>query len=550
MSNQAEDRQSTLEPPPIGLADASVFIGVTTMPMHRQREFLAGMRRFFENYRRGTARHLRDGKGGAGRRKFLRYFYRPTLYTLLGSFDMAVLALMEDYEFGVQSFNPFDPMWLSNADRFGKLSPQKRKRLRNLEPTDFAHRIILGPRQTWQGASEMPRRASMLFQGWSRRAAGGTEFVPRHPLLGICQVEVNTGLLVGGGATFLDALVKAIRSEFREFRKKKRYENTELMILGGYSWHELTLLVFSDSYEYIGDFIRGIRGLRLMDVGAALCRKRVRRNPEEPDSYEKAWDALLNQGNLYGLLRMPDRNPPPPSSLHKWLTDPSLLKRFSRSNALPSDTLVGLIERPAGRQWKASARRCSSVLPFGTHVLFNTTTTMGFWAGFLDSALTKGNAEQGMNAVMYGRHHPLCLDDKKRQFYFVRRWNTKAGHEYPVLRKLTKDQDIAVAPGRADFYWPCKPRVRLGFLRQTSHEVVESMIDGYLKLGPQTLCQKVQPCSGEAAEPCGGAVTVSSTLAFRPGDMGEGQIPDSHLSAHTLRKSMVCGGAITTCSMQ
>ena len=544
MSNQEQDRQSTTEPPPIGLADASVFIGVTTMPMHQQAEFLARMRRFFENYRKGTASHLVARKGSSKGEEFRRCFYNPTLYVLLGTFDLAVLSLMEDYEFGAQTFNPFDPMWLRNEDRFGRLDPGKLNRLRSLEPMDFAHRLILGPRPSWQEKSEMPGLAGKSFLGWSRQAEGGSEFVPRQPLLGICQVEVNTGLLVGGGATFLDALVKAIRSEFRVFREGKEHKETELMILEGYSWHELTLLVFADSFQHIGDFIRQIRELRLIDVGAALCRKRDRRSPEEPDSYAREWRALLSQSNLYGLLRMPTKNPPPPPRLQEWLTNPDLITRFSRRRTLPNKTLAHLIRNPRGNRWIVSAKKCSRVRPFGTHVLFNTTTALGFWAGFLDSTLARGTAKSGIRAVAHRKHHPspVCANDK--QFYFIRRWNTKAGHERSVLEKLNGDEDIAVSPGRADFYYPCDPDEKLGFMKHSSAAVVEKMMEGYLSLRPRPRRQKVQPCFGGTAEPCGGAMSVNSTIAFKPDACGESRISRSHLSAYYLRKGMACSADV------
>ncbi len=553
MKEQSISGQPNPEPLRSRAADASIFIGMTSMPLGKEPEFLLRIGRMFSRYRDDATRLMTDQQPYRG--QFEKYFYKPVPYVLLGTFDLAALALMDDFEFGVQTFTPVHPL-------MGGTEEDK-------EYVDFDHRVLLGP--GFRGEKDMLTLAQETFLGEKRPCAAGTEdgFVPRQPLIGICQVEVNTSFLVGGGADYLRALSKAINSEFADWRTSENDTSTRLIITGSYAWHELTLLVFSNSFRRIIDFIARVRRMKLIDLGVALCRRWQGQNGSSK-SYADEWTALLDHGNVYGLHDRARQWQLPVTRLRDWFENPEMVK-LSQDAELTED-MKSFLRGPDGTDsTKLSA--CRGVPPFGTHVFFNTTTNVGFWAGFLNKALTDEKIAQALaepdkscssiaeTAIeeVVGRCADLALDkddskddeEKKERLFLVRRWSAKAGHKASAAAGVcgkNKVERLVVATGRADFFYPCEPpdgTEHLTFEARSSWDIVAVTIEDFVNLRRWSKQVGQPQClgwCGQKGEQSAGALAANSTvaMAWKPAN-DEETIPLGHCSADDIRKEFACG---------
>ncbi len=563
MKEQSISGQPNPEPLRSRAADASIFIGMTSMPLGKEPEFLDKMMKFFDNYRNRAAEVIQSAD------KFSEKFYRPVAYVLLGSFDLAILALTDDFEFGVQTFNPFDPMWPDGAlcDTEGPKNGKQIKELHDAPLVDFDHRVLLGP--GFRGKKDMLTLAQETFLGEKRPCAAGTEdgFVPRQPLIGICQVEVNTSFLVGGGADYLRALSKAINSEFANWKTSKEDSSSQLIITGSYTWHELTLLVFSNSFRRIIDFIARVRRMQLIDLGVALCRT-WKDQKGSSKCYADEWTALLEHGNVYGLHDAARQGQVPVARLRDWFENPEMAKPYQ--GAALSDAMKSFLLSPDGKDsTKLSA--CRGVPPFGTHIFFNTTTNVGFWAGFLKKALTDEKITQALaqpdetcssiaeTAIqeVVASCSDLVLDKndgndgKKEGLFLVRRWSAKAGHKASAAAGVcgkNKVERLVVATGRADFFYPCEPpdgTEHLTFEARSSWDIVAVTIEDFVNLRRWSKQVGQPQClgwCGQKGEQSAGALAANSTvaMAWKPAN-DEETIPLGHCSADDIRKEFACG---------
>lgn len=214
---------------------------------------------------------------------------------------------------------------------------------------------------------------------------------------------------MGGGGDFLRSLVKAIRSEFDHCRLDK----TELIILESYSWHELTLLYFSDSFLKIIRAIARLRRMRLIDLAIALCRQRERQNGTT-SQYSDEWQNLLKLGNLYGLLG-DDSEKMTPARLEEWLdwfTEKPAVK--SCREKLPCFTQSRYVREPVTEDAQQTAA-AAQLVPFGTHVIFNTTPRWGFGQGFWRRHLRAGTGMAVRRLKVYLRAQVMAPLQPRRE---------------------------------------------------------------------------------------------------------------------------------------
>jgi hypothetical protein len=490
------------------LADASVFLGTTSMPLGQARKFVPAMKEFFENYRNRTAGMM---PRGPSRSEFIKCFYRPTPYFLFGAFDLAFLALIEDFEFPVQTFNSFDPGW-----------PKKRK----MQP--FAHRVTIGPCPSWDdgsfGEGEPAESAIVTLAKNTFLCSGRPGSRPKMPLLGICRLEVNNSFLIGGGSNYLRSLVKAIRSCFDEHYRDKRDKNMHVIILESFSWHELTVLIFSNSYAKILDFVMSLREMTLLDVGYYLCRQQFRLlrdgsltpGPERTAHCRAEWQELLRLGDLYSLDPRPRG-----TSARPFAAD----LRCPRRSDLKKEQLHFLLNVEAGSG--EMFERCREIPPFGTHVLFNSTTSLGYDINLLLDVLNGRKIAQAMDQAN--------VDRRDAQLHLVRHWLTKAGHLGTAVCMLDPKRTRAfkLTSGRSDFVFPCTNGASLGFERQSSRQLLSSLLDSELAV------KRWQTANPHHPETTGGLLAAQSTVAFDR-EAESGDPPDGHCSADHLRTAFAC----------
>jgi len=511
---------------------------------------MQSMRGFFQNYHQYLNERFVAGRGGKKPRQLDAQFYDPRAYVLLSNFDLAFISLIEGYEFPVQRFRPFDPLW-----------PRGRNTRRTDDrPTSefrsFPHRTIVGPGPVWGKRTDIVKKANETF------------LLPRPkrpPLIGICQIKLNNSLLLGAGGTFLRCMSKAILSRWHaRFRssesKEYRYTRpgqTRIIILESYAWHEFTLLIFSDSFNKIRDLVKIIQGMTLLDVGYYLARWARRGNkPDREKSHLREWRAMILSGDLYGLGR--DSNSRKPILLRERRIKTAHLSELRDFRELSKLGPTGYLE-------SAIRAELLQYPPFGTHVIFNTTTTMGFDAELMEdalktAALTGRLAEEEIRNLL----EKSKIDDsskKRDQLVLFRNWAAKAGHQAAALQMGDDGGDPGIdfvdVAGRFDYTQHCdwNERSGLAFKGMTSRQVVHTMLTDFVaahlhrdsiearRLADRNWRERdiVTGSGGELSEKVAGRRSVQSALGFMPGPrmlrhIGEVPHLPGHVTANSFRK--------------
>jgi len=537
--------------------------------------FLDEMERFLANYRNGVADHLKAED--ADMEAYKDHMYKPGMYWLFGPFDLAVLSLIDDYEIACQTFHPLHPDYPAPKNERGQEDKSRPQR-------HFAHRVIVGPCPRWsegeiaegaQGYKSDPYKRKLVElagKTFLREANkdGKTEPQPM-PLIAICRLEVNNSLLIGGGGNLLRCLVKAVEAAFDEFRKKDGRE-AHIIILEGYSWHELTLLVFGRSFRALDHFVDRIRRTTLLDVGELLYS-----TARKDWSYREEWGELLKLSNLY-LVPGSER----PLTLMEW-KDKRIESEISRAGPdLTPDqvqdqakAMKDYIENPDPAHAGAATGlrdQCLDIRPFGTHVFFNTTTALGFTANLLKTALEKLNShadelktatqevartivEQVITDVLDppepagpNKTQPWPdIDDTEedRTMTLIRRWSMKAGHDVTGVQAVNgvPTEEFLLSSGRMDVVYPCELPGRATVFGNTSSrgavaEVLKQTLN--TRVAQLKLRQEELDDNGEPKEPAAGLLTAQSTLGWQPDEEQKKHVatrtPLGHSSANKVRR--------------
>jgi len=451
------------------------------------------MDEFFKNYREKISNHLLPQE----RDEFKRLFYRPVPYVLLSSFDLAVLALVDDFEFPVQKFHPFDPLWPKDAEFRG-----------------FPHRTTIGPAITWRNPDHIAEIFSDTFL--LRR--------PPPPLIGICQVEVNSSLLIGAGGNFLRCMSKSFKSCFdRMWAAHRISDETRLIILESYAWHEFTLLVLSNSFVSIRDLLREIRRMTLVDVGYYLAQEP---NPSRRESNLAEWRELLSRADVYGLMKRSTR-PCPRDEPHDF---EELFTLQLQQYTIARRELMG---SPSGLSE-----------PFGSHAIFNTTTLLGYSADLLVDMLHGKSTPEGITGAANIIGKPADVDKQRgRGTYLIRNWTAKAGHLSAATEALKAHGGYVDTAGRGDFCYPCRAGDSLQFNMMSSREVVEDILRTTALLkkrrdaveNVRKMADSTEQQVGRLSEPVAGIISTQTTLAFAPeDDVRSGSA--GHASANDIRQ--------------
>jgi len=224
------------------LDNSSIFIGLISSPFSFELEFYENEfeKGLFEGYRNGLKRYFSEDDSKS--KEFERYFYKPVPYFLFGKFDLGILSLVDDYEFSIRTFHPFDPLMQKNIEKNYR--------------EDFAYQLIIGPSPKFAENDNLVKLFNkIIFNNKS------------YPLIGICQIKINSSFLIGCGSDFLRCFIKTIKIIYKDKFKDKPID---IIILESYSWHEITLLITSNAYSKITDLVLLIREMTFGDMKKIL----------------------------------------------------------------------------------------------------------------------------------------------------------------------------------------------------------------------------------------------------------------------------------------
>lgn len=222
------------------MGDAGISVFLLSLPFGKEVEFYRTELRdgAFAKYKKAVMDRL-QGRS-ASRDEFADVFYEPRAYYLFGRFDLAVLSLVDDFEFSSRTFHPFDPMMAHTYEGSGR-KPYFQ---------NFLHKVITGPTPSFGAANDLVPLARRVFLDRTK------------PLFGIMLLKINNSLLIGCGGDMLRATVRQIRLAAKPYRAM----GLDVVILESYSWHEVTVLMFAASYHAMKEFTSAIKDVQLKDL--------------------------------------------------------------------------------------------------------------------------------------------------------------------------------------------------------------------------------------------------------------------------------------------
>lgn len=257
-----------------------IFLGLLTMPFGQEKDFIKyEIENLFEQYKENVQNNLNQSV--SKNTEFSRYLYRPRPYCLFGSFDLAVISLVDDFGLATRHFHPFSPL-VSD-----KLKKDKEEEKTNYQPSNYTFHIISGLapdlRYIDSKESKLLERARQTFLNNKTKD---------YPFIGITSLKVNNALLVGGGGDTIDIILQEVQAVLSEAELK---DNATLnyCISHSLSWHELTIVFFSNSFEVIAEQVFALRKLTLKDAKPRESHSEARK---------KIYDDCKRNSLLYHFL--------------------------------------------------------------------------------------------------------------------------------------------------------------------------------------------------------------------------------------------------------
>lgn len=186
----------------------------------------------FESYKNNIAN--RFGKDQKEEYKKLAVF-KPIGYHLFGSYNLAVLSLIDGYAFGNRVFHPGHENLNENTNNY-RYQVLTGVGCKINEKEDYLH-----------------RKAELTFLKTSER----------YPYIGITRLKLNNSLLIGSGMN----LMQAIRMQLEVILGDKSFENNiEAFTIDTFGSSEIVLVSFADSLMKLHRLIAKIKSWQIKDI--------------------------------------------------------------------------------------------------------------------------------------------------------------------------------------------------------------------------------------------------------------------------------------------
>lgn len=182
-------------------------------------------------------------------------YYSPKIFNIFGDYDLAIISLIDDFDFALRTFTPFNPDFVD---------PDKK----DDTGSAFEHQILL---------------TSIVRSSLDKNVTNNQSNPLDHfwkPLLVITKIKLSSYFLMELGAQFIENVVDIIEIELSNIKEEKNW-----FVLRSYSWHELTIVCTAHEYEPILDVIKKIRGYSFSDL---IGKKIV--DPSSRDEVKKIYE--------------------------------------------------------------------------------------------------------------------------------------------------------------------------------------------------------------------------------------------------------------------
>ena len=238
-----------------GNEDCSVFVGLTSMPLGQERQFIKEeFTVLFNNFKKGLVKHSSASKREYSKgqcAEFKKFMYRPSFYILQGDYDLACISLIEEFTLGNQVFHPYNKHLVDN----------KKEQSSNNHYYNF--QVLTGLSSRFLGNKEtLLPTYNRLFPSTKGRL--------NARFIGICRLKLNNTLLISNGLLYKQIVLESIHEFFKKIKEKKKWD-VDFISFDSFSCHELTLIITSDIGFYpISEIIVMIREWNLDETLALL----------------------------------------------------------------------------------------------------------------------------------------------------------------------------------------------------------------------------------------------------------------------------------------
>lgn len=235
--------------------DCSLFIGMTSLPLGKEKEFISKefVEGLFPNYRKSLQKYssikFHEGIELHGASLELREdLYKPKVYALFGEFDLAILALMDDFTLSSRIFHPYNG--------YLRLEGKNNKKEKGF---NYRYQVINGivPKTATNGDEELTD--SSLVDEFRDIY----DFDSDHSLISITSFKINNGILIGNGQKVIELVIDFIRAVIADGSEKDRVQG---ICIESFGWNEITLVCFSDTYAKIWKKLVTLREASILDI--------------------------------------------------------------------------------------------------------------------------------------------------------------------------------------------------------------------------------------------------------------------------------------------
>jgi hypothetical protein len=222
-----------------GYPEATLHIVLSTIPQRQERAFDEAVRtKYFDSYRETAKEHFKKNESGEyrGYHADAPTLYNPLRYHLLGNYDIAYISLIDNFKFTQKLFEP--QLYVQDDD-----------------PLFNSHSF-----QCLTGITE--GSTTDLHSFFSKQLLGQTR--PKY-FLGICNLKLNNGILIGNGLSFIRAVIEKLANQLQDLRRETD-DTLEFLMLRSFSWFEISVLIFTDRPDTVGQFLTGARRLQIQNL--------------------------------------------------------------------------------------------------------------------------------------------------------------------------------------------------------------------------------------------------------------------------------------------
>lgn len=374
----------------------SLFIGYTSLPLKGDsRDFYKeNIEDLFTDYKKKIKyfhEQLFDTTDSAIEQ--FEDLYNPQGYFLFGEFDLAVIALIDDFSFATKKFRPHKESFKYQVNT--GLIPVFRKDGQPIEGDTFDVRHL-----------------------FSKDVFAGNALLP---LVAITSIKLNSGLLVGNGKQFTDAVCCYLK-HFLDTKKQCiegrgpaagnpdafRYE---FLLIESLGWNEITLISFSNSFGLVQEVVQALRNNNWRDVKDFLCSDEYKYAAVDIPLLEEA--SLLNEWIAQEATEQQDGQKKDSDCAHPFIATntqygyhinygekdvlPVLDKEYDVTNTIGGQVLANWLEIT----WNVKAGHDAAFISAARKYFMGTPGLLQDGASFTNSEYINSKADGALDRFLY-----------------------------------------------------------------------------------------------------------------------------------------------------